>query len=95
MPPYSHFVTGTVDFNKTADKMHAMKTVGVPYTDAEIAGSAKDALAQGTQMAADLASEGVHVAPNSDMVAIVAYVQSIGKKPVNEPASGAPLAAKP
>ena len=58
-----------------------MKSIGVPYSDADVAGAAADARAQGAEIATELAVDGVQVAADSDMVAIIAYVQSIGRKP--------------
>jgi cytochrome c oxidase cbb3-type subunit 2 len=40
MPRYSWLADATVDSTKTADKMRAMRTVGVPYSDEDIAGAA-------------------------------------------------------
>ena len=40
MPGYPWLATNKVDGNKTAGKMKAMRTLGVPYTDADIAGAA-------------------------------------------------------
>jgi len=94
MPPYAHFANIRVKFARTAEKMHAMQRIGVPYKDAEIAAAAADARAQAEAIAKDLASEGVRVAPDSEMVAVIAYVQSIGKKP-EPPAGWAPIAAQP
>ncbi len=81
MPPYSHFVSGRVDLGRSAAKVAAMKSIGVPYSDADVAGAAADARAQGAEIATELAVDGVQVAADSDMVAIIAYVQSIGRKP--------------
>jgi cbb3-type cytochrome oxidase cytochrome c subunit len=58
-----------------------MRTVGVPYTDAEIAGAADDARSQGQIVARDLAEGGVTVDPESKMVATIAYLQRLGQKP--------------
>jgi cytochrome c oxidase cbb3-type subunit I/II len=94
MPPYAHFSDGRVDLSRTADKLHAMKSIGVPYTDNEIASASNDAQAQGAMIAKDLATEGIIVAPDSDMVAMIAYVQSLGRKPESSK-SVAPVAAAP
>ncbi len=93
MPPYAHFAQGRVDFSRTADKLAAMKAIGVPYTDAEIANAPELARAQGVEIAKKLDSDGIKVAPDSDMVAIIAYVQSVGKTPAPTQ-DGAPVAAQ-
>jgi cytochrome c oxidase cbb3-type subunit I/II len=81
MPPYAHFANGRVDLSHTADKLRAMQTVGVPYTQADIDGAEADAKAQGAEIAKNLAADGIVVDPQSDMVAIIAYIQSIGVIP--------------
>ncbi|CAN5289598.1 cytochrome-c oxidase, cbb3-type subunit I [soil metagenome] len=78
MPPYAHFLTGRVDLDHTADKLRAMQMLGVPYTQADIDRAPADAREQGDAIAKSLAADGVRVDPGSDMVAIIAYVQSIG-----------------
>jgi cytochrome c oxidase cbb3-type subunit 2 len=39
MPAYSWLAAGQVDASGTADKMRALRKVGVPYSDADIAGA--------------------------------------------------------
>ncbi len=81
MPPYAHLVEGRVDLARTSEKLHAMKSIGVPYTDDDVARGADDARTQGAEIAADLASSGAIVASDSDLVAMVAYLQRLGVKP--------------
>jgi cytochrome c oxidase cbb3-type subunit I/II len=94
MPPYAHLAEYKIRFSRTAEKMHAMKTIGVPYTELEIAHAAADARAQGQEIARDLSTEGVRVDVDSQMVALIAYVQTIGKKP-EAGKEGGPVAARP
>jgi cytochrome c oxidase cbb3-type subunit I/II len=86
MPPYAHFASAHLDLAHTGDKMHALSQVGVPYTDAEIKTAESDARLQGEQIAADLAKEGVTVAPDTQMVAVISYLQRLGKKSSAPPA---------
>ena len=95
MPPYAHLATGKVDLRGTRQKLHAMRVIGVPYTDAQISGGVADARVQGAEIARGLATEGVTVAPDSQMVAIIAYVQSIGRKPAATGGGMSPVAATP
>jgi cytochrome c oxidase cbb3-type subunit I/II len=81
MPPYAHLADDKVDYATTPAKMQAMRTVGVPYTDAQIASAIEDARAQGQAVAKDLAEGGVKVDPDSKMVATIAYLQRLGQKP--------------
>jgi cytochrome c oxidase cbb3-type subunit I/II len=83
MPPYAFLADGRVDLGRTAAKLHAMKAIGVPYTDDEIARAAADAEAQGKVIAADLAENGASVAPDSELVALVSFLQRLGTKPAD------------
>jgi cytochrome c oxidase cbb3-type subunit II len=61
MPAYSWLEKSIVDGPGMAPRMNALRTVGVPYTDAEIAQSAAD------------------VKDKTEMDALVAYLQSLGR----------------
>jgi cytochrome c oxidase cbb3-type subunit 2 len=61
MPAYSWLEKGTVDAAGMATRMKALRSVGVPYTDTEIAQAAAD------------------VKDKTDMDALVAYLQSLGR----------------
>jgi cytochrome c oxidase cbb3-type subunit II len=54
MPAYAWLATRTVDESGTADKMRALRKVGVPYTDADILGAA-DVVRGKTEMEALIA----------------------------------------
>ena len=60
MPAYPWLNENTLDGQLTARKMEAMRTLGVPYSDEDIAGAA------------------VRVKGNTEMDALVAYLQSLG-----------------
>jgi cytochrome c oxidase cbb3-type subunit I/II len=81
MPPYASLAEGRVDLGRTHDKMHAMKRIGVPYDDAQIGDAERDARAQGDGIAAALLADGERVAPDSDMVALISFLQRLGAKP--------------
>ncbi|MCM2250874.1 MAG: cytochrome-c oxidase, cbb3-type subunit II [Ramlibacter sp.] len=61
MPAYPWLEKSAVDAGGMAARMKALRTVGVPYTDAEIAKAAAD------------------VKDKTDMDALVAYLQSMGR----------------
>jgi len=54
MPSYPWLVENTLDGRDTANKLKALRTLGVPYTDEDIAG-AKDAVRGKTEMDAMVA----------------------------------------
>jgi len=65
MPAFTWLYENTIDGSVTGDKMAALRMVGVPYTDEDIAGAA-DA-----------------VKGKSEMDAMVAYLQGLGKEVKN------------
>ncbi len=94
MPPYGFLVDAKVDLTRTHEKLQAHKTIGVPYTDAQIANAAADARGQGEGIAKELHEQGADVAPDSELVALVSYLQHLGRPPtVLEPKVPAVAAA--
>jgi cytochrome c oxidase cbb3-type subunit 2 len=65
MPPYAWLATRKVDETGTADKMRALRKVGVPYTDQDILGAA-DLVRDKTEMEALIAYlQGLGLAANN------------------------------
>jgi cytochrome c oxidase cbb3-type subunit I/II len=93
MPPYAHFATEKVDLARTDEKMSAMRSIGVPYTNADIAGARADAAEQGGAIAKDLFAEGVQIESDAEMVAVIAYLQRLGKSPTLVKPAGVVAAA--
>jgi cytochrome c oxidase cbb3-type subunit I/II len=95
MPPYAHLAATRIDFRGSQDKLRAMRNLGVPYKPEQIAAAARDARAQAARIRADLGKEGgVEVASNSELVALIGYLQRLGKTPpaALEPArAGGPI----
>lgn len=85
MPPYAFLNDRKVDLSQTPAKITMMKNLGVPYTDAQIQNAQIAAKEQATAVVADLKSQGVNADPESDMVALIAYLQRLGK-PESTPA---------
>jgi cytochrome c oxidase cbb3-type subunit I/II len=83
MPPYAHLTTEKIDLAMTPSKVKAMQSVGVPYKDADVNDSANDARTQGAEIVKNLAAEGVNVEPDTRMVAVIAYLQRLGKAPAS------------
>jgi cytochrome c oxidase cbb3-type subunit I/II len=78
MPAYPWFKDRTVPLDRTGRKLEVMRQLGVPYSTAEIDRARQDALRQGREIAADLAAQGVEIAPDSEMAAMIAYLQRLG-----------------
>jgi cytochrome c oxidase cbb3-type subunit I/II len=81
MPTYTHFKTQTLDPQVITGRMKALRTLGTPYTDEDIALAEQRFFSQGEMVAADLASKDVNIAPDSKMAAVIAYLQRLGRGP--------------
>jgi cytochrome c oxidase cbb3-type subunit I/II len=79
MPSYKHLADTRIDFANTADKLRAMRNVGVPYTPEEIARASQSADHAARIIATGLAHDAhVQVATNSELVALIGYLQRLG-----------------
>ncbi len=93
MPSYAHLSEDRVNFAHTAGKVTAMRTLGVPYTDAQVASASEDAKHDAVVIAADLRTEGhITALPGSKLVALIAYLQRLGFQTSPTVAAAAPAA---
>jgi cytochrome c oxidase cbb3-type subunit I/II len=92
MPPYDHLSQEPLDFSETPNKLRAMRNVGVPYkpeqiqTGEEVARTSAAAIAAGLAQSAgvtvcDEPSADCELLVNSRMVALIAYLQRLGRVP--------------
>ncbi len=79
MPPYAHLAITHVDFTATRGKLRALQTLGVPYDEADVAHAEEDARAEAQRIAHDLEGD-AHVDPDSQLVALIAYLQRLGRE---------------
>ncbi|WP_299334553.1 cytochrome-c oxidase, cbb3-type subunit I [uncultured Psychroserpens sp.] len=94
MPAYQWLIRNELDKSQTEAKMKAMVSLGVPYSDEDIANAQQSMLEQGTQIEQNLYSDPDFVASyeadkeaggeafvemrNREIVAIIAYLQRLG-----------------
>ncbi|GHA56951.1 cytochrome-c oxidase, cbb3-type subunit I [Pontibacter akesuensis] len=78
MPSYPWLFEQDVDLSTTQDKLEVLKGLGVPYEDAYIANANEELMEQAKGISADLAKEGIEVAPEKEIVALIAYLQRLG-----------------
>jgi cytochrome c oxidase cbb3-type subunit I/II len=103
MPPYAFLIANRVDFRRIPGKLWAMQRLGVPYADSEVWNAATSAEMQAAEIAGELASQGVNVPADREIVALIAYLQSLGKQapppddtvPAAKPPGVAQIGAKP
>ncbi len=78
MPPYSWLHRDRVDPDDIRASVRALQRLGTPYTDAEVAGVAASLEAQGNGIAQSLASTGIEVTWDREIIAMIAYLQRLG-----------------
>jgi cytochrome c oxidase cbb3-type subunit I/II len=88
MPPFPALATTEVEASRTADKMRALRSIGVPYDARQIEAATADEAAQGVEIANNLRNDGAaEVDPRSEMVALIAYLQRLGVQGQQAPAN--------
>ncbi|GAB4044133.1 cytochrome-c oxidase, cbb3-type subunit I [Spirosoma jeollabukense] len=78
MPPYPWLREQKLDVSNTADKLKALRKVGVPYQDVAIQSATEDLQKQAGTISSQLAKDGIKVQPDREIVALIAYLQRLG-----------------
>ncbi len=89
MPTYGNLHENDTDYASLPKKIAVQKMLGVPFpawSDSMIQTLAK---AQAEEIAKDLQAQGRYVAPDKEIVALISYLQSLGKKWTPVPAAAA------
>ena len=80
MPIYKWLVEQKIDYASLPDKLRAMKTLGVPYSDEEINNGIDLALAQAKVITQDLMNQGVPAqVEDKELISLISYLQRLGK----------------
>ncbi|MBK6909392.1 MAG: cytochrome-c oxidase, cbb3-type subunit I [bacterium] len=83
MPPYTWLAENALNTSNTEAKMGALAVVGVPYTKDDIAGAQAAMKKQSAEIGKRLEAEGIIGLEDKEMVALISYLQRMGKQPVN------------
>ena len=78
MPSYSFLIDDNLDTASTPLKINAMRTLGVPYAADYASKSNQDLMIQAKAISDDLQKDGIKVAPNKEIIALIAYIQRLG-----------------
>lgn len=78
MPTYPWLYEDKVDPQDVVASISTLQKLGVPYTDAEVAGVPASLTEQAGTIVSNLASTGITVAPDDEIVALIAYLQRLG-----------------
>jgi cytochrome c oxidase cbb3-type subunit I/II len=78
MPPYPWLFEQDWDKDRLPAKIGAMQTLGVPYPEGYENQALTDANNQAKSITDGLATEGLRVSPDKEIVALIAYLQRLG-----------------
>jgi cytochrome c oxidase cbb3-type subunit I/II len=79
MPAYAWMLDDDLDTSTTAAKIRAMQTLGVPYPEGFDQIANADLMKQADSVARNLADAGIKTASDKEIVAMIAYLQRLGK----------------
>jgi cytochrome c oxidase cbb3-type subunit I/II len=79
MPAYPWLYEQVIDKEQTAKKISAMRTVGVPYAEDYENQAGVDLEKQATGIVAGLKIDGYEVSSDAEIIALIAYLQRLGK----------------
>jgi len=79
MPRYPWLLTDSVDTGRTPYKIKSMKSLGVPYADEDIDNAESAYREQADAIVAGLAASDLPVEWDKELVALIAYLQRLGK----------------
>jgi len=91
MPSFAFLSRRRLDTSLTQRKLEALSSLGHPYTEQQIANAVQDARARAAEIAESLRRDGVDldaVAAESEAIALIAYLQSLGHAVRNGAPSG-------
>ncbi|MCA9736068.1 MAG: cytochrome-c oxidase, cbb3-type subunit II [Gemmatimonadota bacterium] len=78
MPPYPWLYERSIDPEDVAASVRALRRVGTPYTDADVANVSGSLQAQGQGVVDRLSATGSQTTWDSEIVALIAYLQRLG-----------------
>ncbi len=78
MPPYAWMAEKELDISTTPAKINAMIKLGVPYPPGYAEEANNDLMLQANNITDGLKKEGIQALPNSELIALIAYLQRMG-----------------
>ena len=78
MPNYPWLTSTMVNVDGIKGKMSAMRSIGVPYTEEEIAGGKEAYVSQANSIVEKLAKDNVTLDAGSELTSLIAYMQRLG-----------------
>ena len=78
MPAYPWLFEQQINKDETAGKISALRTIGVPYDEGYEAQANADLEKQAKRITENLTMEGIEVADDAEIIALIAYLQRLG-----------------
>lgn len=78
MPTYSWMFRNKIHYDVLPKKLRVMQSLGVPYEKVEITYAIEDAKNDAAKIAQGLASDGAEVKADTEILALIAYLQKLG-----------------
>ncbi len=85
MPRYIWLLDNELDTGSTAAKIRAMRKMGVPYPEGYDKLANNDLMKQANSIADNLKKEKIETPPNAEIIAVIAYLQRLGRDIQSEP----------
>jgi cytochrome c oxidase cbb3-type subunit I/II len=79
MPAYPWLFEQSIDKDATSGKINALRTIGVPYESGYETNANDDLNRQAEEIASSLKADGIEVATDAEIIALIAYLQRLGK----------------
>lgn len=79
MPSYGWLFDNKIDTGSTAAKIRAMQTLGVPYPQGYDQQANKELMEQAGAISTSLKGDKIQTSKNAEIVALIAYLQRLGK----------------
>ncbi len=79
MPSYPWLLERSIDPVDVRASVRALQKAGVPYTEADVEGVAGSIERQGREIVERLAGAGIETDPRREIVALIAYLQRLGR----------------
>ncbi len=78
MPNYAWLLENDLDISNIQSKMRALRRVGVPYSDKQIANAKESMQTQANGIVDNLKKDKIEVKPTKEIIAMIAYLQRLG-----------------
>ncbi len=85
MPAYAFMLTKELDTSTTATKINVMRTLGVPYEKGFENEANENLMEQARGIVDNLKTDSIRISPNKEVIALIAYIQRLGKDISNQP----------